>query len=388
MFFGRVTTASTAFAACMSAAVTGPGAIVPLYGGTIGPYRQCIGDPFYGRPLSEQLSAIMAQTHSQNAVTMNCTGGIGNASAALGSYDHSDPEVFSWSGWLNAVYTWLSQPLCGTPGAMPGACRTPSPWPMSQAAGTVWHEAMHTHGYTHGANDQAGAIGACGYAGDPTWNFQVNTMPYIVGNCLSNVLDQSASVCGADLHAGCGPGELRIVDSLNSTTCSCVHSPTGWATASETASFDLNRCASLQMLDIDGDGDVDPICLYDYGNGQTRTWVQTMTNRLPGPWVSKSNWQAGFDVRGCRSVTLFDVNRDGRSDLLCTLDQGLSSTTTFAQPQLADGTFGPWTAVGPSQPGIFDLNRCTSIQSAEVRAAQRANAHPDCTISKKPACSP
>ena len=226
MVYGRVAAASPAFQQCMAAAVNHTTLALPIYGQNVAPYRQCNGDPAFGWAPSQQLAAAMMITHSENDVTMNCTGGGGNASTNLGTYDHADPEVFWWSGWLASVFHQLSVPVCGTPGASPSDCRfAPYPWPYSQAAGIVWHEASHTQGYTHGANDQANAINACGYAGDPTWNFQANTMPYLIGSCISAVIDQSGATCGGDLAAGCESGALRMITSFSGTTCACVHDP-------------------------------------------------------------------------------------------------------------------------------------------------------------------
>ena len=48
-------------------------------------------------------------------------------------------------------------------------------------AGTVWHEAMHVHGYEHGEN-QADGLEVCDGGPDFVWN--VTTVPYIIGRCM------------------------------------------------------------------------------------------------------------------------------------------------------------------------------------------------------------
>jgi hypothetical protein len=212
MLYGRIASASAAFAQCMTQTVQST-------------YRKCQGDPWFSSPLSTQLAAALNITDSANDVTINCTGGAGNASAVIGTYGTTSPEALSFGGWLSAAFTQLSLPVCN--GSNGPNCRfAPYPWPYSQAAGIIWHEASHNQGYTHGANDQADAIAACGYAGDPSWNFQVNTMPYLIGNCMSAVLDQSGSRCmtGSTLET-CGPAALSLVDGYNSSTCTCVSDP-------------------------------------------------------------------------------------------------------------------------------------------------------------------
>jgi hypothetical protein len=291
MLYGRVAAASPAFQQCMAAAVNRTTLLLPVYGQNVPPYRQCIGDPAYGWTPAQQLGAVMMITHSENDVTMNCTGGGGNASANIGLYDHADPEVFWWSGWLASVYHQLSVPVCGTPGASPSDCRAgPYPWPYSQAAGIVWHEASHTQGYTHGANDQANAINACGYAGDPTWNFQANTMPYLIGECVNAVIDQSGTTCGGDLAAGCESGALRMIDSFSGTTCSCVHDPRAKGLGIVRATGGQLR--SYEIVDED-----DWMGSWHYGPGNTVVATGDFDNDGRSDFVIRSGWGLGIVKR-------------------------------------------------------------------------------------------
>lgn len=291
MFYGRVAAASPAFQQCMTAAVNRTALFLPVYGTNIGAYRQCIGDPAYGRPIAEQLGAALMITHSENDVTMNCTGGGGNASANIGTYDHADPEQFWWSGWLASVFHQLSVPVCGTPGASPSDCRFAAyPWPYSQAAGIVWHEASHTQGYTHGANDQTSAISACGYPGDPSWNFQVNTMPYIIGNCISAVIDQSGSTCGGDLASGCESGALRMINSFSGTTCSCVHDP-------RAKGLGVLRATGSQLKSYEIVDEGDWMGGWHYGPGNTVVATGDFDNDGQSDFVIRSGWGLGIVKR-------------------------------------------------------------------------------------------
>jgi hypothetical protein len=213
--FGRAAVSTPAFASCLSQRMTNS---FTLGGHTSGPYLKCTNDPWYSSPLSVQIDKALSAARSWNDVGMACTGGGGNASAALGTYGHSNPEYLSWGGWLTDVYAQYNPN---------------SPWPASQAAGIVSHEAAHTQGYTHGANDQAAAKVACGYSSHPTWNFQVNTLPYILGSCVEDVLAQSGTSCGGNLET-CPVGYVKLIDGVSSTgaggapgtqTCSCVLDP-------------------------------------------------------------------------------------------------------------------------------------------------------------------
>jgi len=327
--YGRAVAVSRAFEQCveqaMFAGVSHPG------GGWSGRYRQCNGEPFFGQSFEVQLGAVLDAARSGNDILLNCTGGGGNASTSLGAYDRTDTESLNFSGWLDAVY---NQPRAGA-------------WPNSQAAGIVWHEMMHQHGYSHGANDQANAITACGYAGDATWNFQVNTMPYLLGNCVSAVLDQSASTCGN--IDSCPAGQTKLVTSYGAATCECVADPKDSVVARTQSSFmhtttAANTGGSLTTLShplLDGHSDAivqfqhvysgtylgyHPVAWYNYGTGR---WViQTQTGVMP--------LGTAFLVRIGRGV----VHRT-------TTANTAGYITTIDQP-LANGNWGVTLTVSPT----------------------------------------
>lgn len=213
MVFGRIAASSKAFEEILESMIAAN-------------YRECTNDPFYGQPLRIQTQKALAASRNMNGLHIKCTGGNGNASTQLGDYgDKVSDEFFSWGGWFGSVHSQLSRPVCRS-GQSPGAdnCRFAAyPWPYSQAAGIVWHEVMHQQGYTHGANDQANADDACGYPDDPTWHFQRNTMPYIVGNAISEVITRSADRC--DIDACAAGNQLNIITSANSTRCECINDP-------------------------------------------------------------------------------------------------------------------------------------------------------------------
>src|SRR5262249_22269794 len=135
--------------------------------------------------------------------------------------------VFNWSVWLPNVASTLGLRVCANDAERAaGGCRwAGEPWPWSQAAGIVWHEASHTHGYIHGADDQAHAKNNCGYSAytDAQWNFQTNTMPYIIEKCISTVIEQSGTQCGS--LETCGSHALRLIDNYNGASCSCQEDP-------------------------------------------------------------------------------------------------------------------------------------------------------------------
>ncbi len=226
--FGRTAAVTRAFRECLSQAMTGT--VNLTYGGTTGPYRKCTGDPWYSSTLQTQLDKIVDMSLSLNDLHVNCSGGMGNASVAGADqhdYDYGGDETFSWSHWFADVQAEIGLPVCTNPATVSPCRYLPYPWPYDQGAGITWHEVSHTHGYTHGANDQTAAKTACGYAGDATWHFQRNTMPYIVGDCMEEVLARSGVRCGGHVEDDleCVAGSLRLIDGFESTTCSCVQDP-------------------------------------------------------------------------------------------------------------------------------------------------------------------
>lgn len=229
MRWGRTAANSNALRQCLRRAFTSS---VTAGGITTGPYLKCNGDPFYADPPDVQTARILDFLKTFNDVGQTCdpsTSAPGNAWTGIGYYENPNTETFSWNGpWLNDISASLSNPTCAeAPGTT--LCRwAPYPWPYPQLGGISWHEVAHTHGYTHGANDQANAKVACGYASwsDAQWHFQRNTMPYVVEQCMAGVLSESASTCG-DPRVGCGSRALRMVTDVGASTCECVADP-GW----------------------------------------------------------------------------------------------------------------------------------------------------------------
>ncbi|MBL8626271.1 MAG: hypothetical protein JNK64_33455 [Myxococcales bacterium] len=219
MLHARTAIASTAFSQCLDQAMrTG----ITMAGASIGPYRKCNGDPYYASDIATQVARALAATRSSNSLAFSCSDVQGaNASAGLGTYELVGPErmnLFNWFFYAARNFYLLPQcPLGGSAGD--GTTCVVNPW----GAGIITHESMHQHGYTHGANDQAGAKTACGYGSDPTWHFQVNTAPYIIGTCVDMVLRQSELTCGP--LDTCPAGSVRILDGVGATSCHCEVDP-------------------------------------------------------------------------------------------------------------------------------------------------------------------
>ena len=143
---------------------------------------------------------------------------------------------------------------------------------------------------------------------------------------------------------------------------------TAWSPRTGPDVFDLNRCRSMQVADLNQDGLTDLVCPYDYGNSDTQTWVQFSSTSGYGDWTAWSprTGPGVFDLNRCRSMQVADPNQDGLTDLVCPYAYGDGTTQTWVQFSSANG-YGDWMAWGPrTGPGIFDLNRCRPMEVADL----------------------
>ncbi len=198
--YGRIASNSPAFRACIKRLTPGsPGFVYPYI-------AKCSSkDPAATESATNQVAKLLPLTASGNALTMSCDfkptacGGDANACAGVGNPTIAS-ERFEWAGWISDKAN---------------ASNPADPWwPASQAAGIMWHEAMHQYGYEHPAT-----------CSDPNYYYQNNTVPYIVGNCITGVLSQSGQFCGSADR--CGPDSLPIITTLTvgTTVCQCVKDP-------------------------------------------------------------------------------------------------------------------------------------------------------------------
>jgi hypothetical protein len=127
--------------------------------------------------------------------------------------------------------------------------------------------------------------------------------------------------------------------------------------------FDLDRCKPIRVGDVTGDNADDLICAYDYGGNQTRTFVQLSSGSDFTGWTAQStDLQSQFGLGFCRPLTSGDVNADGRLDLICAYDYGLN-VRTFVQISRPDG-YTPWISGSPPNSG-FDLDLCVGAGAGD-----------------------
>jgi len=368
MVFGRITATTRAFEQCVDQDVRAR-------------YRKCVGDPYYSESFSSQITRVIAASRLPGPVQITCTGGGGNASTQLGNYGNPS-EAFSWGGWFESVFKQIGRPACtGNQTPDTHSCSwDSSPWPHSQAAGIVWHEVMHTQGYSHGANTQAEAKPACGYAGDPTWNFQSNTMPYILGECINKVIYRSGRRCA--VQACPSPHQRRMLTSYDGTACTCVNDPgkkglaiLGLVNASLVDYAMLpdedwigdwhygKRNLIRATGDFDGDGVADFVL--------TSSWGLGVVTHVDGQWralaVKPSGTRLGswnLNADNDRVLGVGDFDGDGKDELVLASGWGIGilrhtgSTFTHLMMAPSGARFGGWNfnATGDTIRAIDDFN--------------------------------
>jgi hypothetical protein len=307
LFYGRVVARSQAYAQCVEAAVRNGVSGTPLQTSyTFGPYMVCQGgaagfDPYWNERYTVQIEKALNAAQSPNRLHINCSGGTGLASTAASDiygYGHSNIEKFSWSDWLMNV-----EDDRFTGGA------APSPWPTRSAVDTTWHEVMHSHGYRHGIRPGQ-ETADCGYTSNDGYDYQRNSMPYIVGRCMAYTIDRAEQVCnGID---SCPDGQLRLPNGHTSTTCSCksigdhMWRFTNTYGAYTTKLFTVQNAYYPLVGDFDGNG-VDDIFWYAPGSADDFIW-----------WFDSSGSYVGGQVivNGTYEPLVGDFDENGTSDVL------------------------------------------------------------------------
>lgn len=398
-FYGRVAVTTPAFEQCVVEAVRNglPRATFSAdFGvGRLGPYIGCLGDPFSEDEAAEQAQQVVDAARSLNDVSMACphVDLDALARAPIGHYDLADPESMNWGLWLGDVTDTLGLATCGSLGLdrdnHPGiACRyLPAPWPYSQAAGIIWHEAMHNHGYVHGHDDDNDlAKEACGFGGFlPDWHFQKDTLPYIIGACVTRTIERSAAVCG-NIEA-CQENELHLVSGLNDMTCECRHDPraeglavvsaagpkmtTGEVVASgeRMGGWAFNRQHDMVLAkgDFDADGREEFFIQSSWGVGLIgRDAIGRLVSETTLAFGGQAGgWRLGADDRESGTG---DFDADGRTDILVKSAWGLGILTHRggALTSLLAVPFG--TAVGSWT--LRSTDRILGV--ANIEAANRA----------------
>jgi hypothetical protein len=234
---GRFIAVSKGFSQCLTKVMTSGGSVRHFGAAvTAGPYAAYSGDPWGSSALSTQIAKALYAAQSTSDLSITCGGGgesnvIG--SAQIGSWSESresDESMTAKAGWGNTVAA--DDLTSNTTAKFYQDTR-------QKVAGTIWHEAMHQWGYSHGG-------------GSFTSSF-LKTVPYIVGDCMEAVMQRSAS-CTNTCPAG-----TRPVRHFNDTSCDCVDDPQfdvgvildGGATCPTMTGRSGPRTVSLYMDDED-----------------------------------------------------------------------------------------------------------------------------------------
>jgi hypothetical protein len=131
---------------------------------------------------------------------------------------------------------------------------------------------------------------ACGVTGPAaaTFNFQVNTVNYIVGGCMESVIDQSGLACGGLHNPSCVDG-LMMLSSFGETGeglgqgCVCVHDPSSTFAPGKNAPACFYAVSGEEAGTINvhcnQDSAGDPVAIYQ----ETATGGWSLVYDYPGP---------------------------------------------------------------------------------------------------------
>jgi hypothetical protein len=222
MFHGRVVALSQAFAECIAEKLVN--------------YFPCAEDPdiVQNASYNARVAIMLQAVRSPNNVDATCKPqnfcGGGRACTYPGFYSipWNEEEYYYWdTNLLDDLIAKRVRTECPTEDARyihAGSqihtehCRDPSE-PYDDAVGSVWHEAMHRHGFNHHANPVGGT---CTWPPDVPISHLFFDVPNVAGQCMRDVMWMSSYRCGWGPAATCGQRGQLLTDHFKSFTCACV----------------------------------------------------------------------------------------------------------------------------------------------------------------------
>jgi hypothetical protein len=212
---GRIAAMSNAFAACIDTRIAS--------------YQACPGyDPsqVVNASHADRVQAILDIVRGANDVNLHCNANTsGAAHGAFIGYGHTAAEPVHFERQELTDLVNLTGYPTRTCSSINDLNCTPPSGTTHKAAGTIWHEIIHSHGFAHTQNGIS-----CGVQDG------FNAMTSIVSDCISAVIYASGFACGVGDEAACGFDGQQVVTSVDASTCECVED------------------ACIDPIDVDGDG--------------------------------------------------------------------------------------------------------------------------------------
>lgn len=300
--WGRPVTKSAAFEECIAAKMQN--------------YAPCAGDPFASQPRAVQSQRVLEAARSDNDLRIRCPSSGPDAFAFLDSYGHSKEEELFFLGVLNQARS-----VAPTDPVLASAI----------LAATIWHEAMHTHGYRHGSTGGGNEAADRLECGVPANLNPWEVVPYLVDRCIADVIFQSSARCGANT---CGGNAKRLVSHYNGASCGCVDDPwlgvSSWSPRyADSGATTAAERLSVQYVDIDGDGQDDLCGIEGTSIRCSGSATVGFDAAAAGAWDLRSpGWSVGLaSYRG--TLAFPDVNRDGLHDVCMRQGDGIYCAVTL-----------------------------------------------------------
>ena len=144
-----------------------------------------------------------------------------------------------------------------------------------------------------------------------------------------------------------------------------------WGGAAKPTEISASSCDSTAVGDVNGDGNIDVVCLVNGGNGTAfagTIWLALGSRTELGQWRKIGNMPfptagANPTQSGCTSLTAVDLDGDGRADVVCSYipDRGAAAANLAADSVMfalsVGDNLGQWTVVATASGPA--LGRCT-----------------------------
>jgi hypothetical protein len=338
-WYGRVISRSTAFGECIRRVISQETELTLTNAGNpYGPYvpcgsgstetdeghvcssecpnppagSDCRCDPIMTASQAEQRARILSTAASRRPIVQSCDSGLGSGAGATSQGFTGDAEAWRWTSLTNG-----------------------STLDVSYAAGVAWHEAAHSHGYSHGSNTSEQQPDNCGFGYDnqSAWSSrQAGTA--MVGACIIEVgkrsLDATYGNCGLE-SSSCDAGELRVIRSFDSGPGDCECVPDTFESPSNANEINDFFGWSMAAGDFDNDGD-DDLAVSAPGEDSSAGAVYLYRGSVVGlqPWkrITQSDLNVDDAALGSSvnlaheagdkfgvSLAAGDFNNDGYDDL-------------------------------------------------------------------------
>jgi len=202
MILGRTLGRTNALQECIDRAVRSEVATPEWSTPTIGPYLSCPGDFDELFSVADKATLLKGTAITQNQVRLTCADYRRAGEATIGSYGHGGDENIGldWD-FIEDTHTVMSDS---------SASFRDRSFALEDMAGLIWHEAVHTQGYSDDCLLR-------NYQTQP----ESQAATYIVQACMHEVWQRSMAICNPSACTSQG-ARIPLIASFDSKVCVCM----------------------------------------------------------------------------------------------------------------------------------------------------------------------